>query len=389
MLVRIQTLLLAAAFAPFAPPNDDPPKPPKPCVTIHEWGTFTGLSGSDGTVLVGLTHDDEALPKFVYHRLALPRGFEGVQVKMETPVLYVYSDVARELTVKVSFPKESLTQWYPQVRRLSPAVGAAESGIGGGALDWGTVAVLAPGQGLDKLHAVSAEDPWRFARETDANLLRVCGALEGQSHEHERFLFYRGIGSFALPIATRVEADGRLRIENVGTESLDGTILLHVTKDGISLKEVAPLARGEVHSISLDIPFATVTDALELVAARLEKAGLYRKEALAIVKTWQRSYFETPGLRILYLVPSSLTDAVLPLTLEPAPGALVRVLVGRQDVLLPADEARAERTVRRAASMEEARGELGRFAEPIVRRMRDTATDPSLRGAAERLLAGP
>lgn len=387
MLVRIQALLLAAPFAPFAPSNDDRPKP-KPCVTIHEWGTFTGLSGSDGTVLVGLTHDDEALPKFVYHRRALPRGFEGAQVKMETPVLYVYSDVARELSVKVSFPQGTLTQWYPRVRRLAPTVSAAEPTIGGGVLDWGTVAVLPPGQGLDKLPTVSAKDPWRFARETDANVLRLCGASGGSADEHERFLFYRGIGSFALPIAARVEADGRLRIENVGNEELDGPIVLHVTKDGISMQEVAPIARGEAHSISLDLPSSTVTNALELVAAHLEKAGLYRKEAVAMVKTWQRSYFETPGLRILYRVPSSLTDAVLPLTVQPAPDSLVRVLVGRQDVLLPADEARAERTVRRAASMEEAHGELGRFAEPIVRRVRDKTTDPALRRAAERLLLG-
>ena len=37
---------------------------------------------------------------------------------METPVIYIYSDEEREVSLKVGFPKGLLTQWYPQVRAL-------------------------------------------------------------------------------------------------------------------------------------------------------------------------------------------------------------------------------------------------------------------------------
>jgi hypothetical protein len=371
---------LAASAALALTGSDDRPKAGGKLV-VHEWGTFTTLSGSNGTQLVGLTHDEEALPKFVYRRDALEKGFDGVRVKMETPVIYVYSDREREISVDVGFPKGILTQWYPHVRNLAPAAGFDNGKLAGGVLGWGTVTALAPGQGLDKLPATSKDDPWNFARQTDANVLRQC------THgEFEKFLFYRGLGNFELPIKARVGADGRLRIENSGSQSLDGTVLLRVTKSGIFAKGVDGIKHGAVTTVDVDLPETTVKAAMETVAERLEKAGLYRKEAVAMVNTWRKSYFETPGFRILYMVPPGQTDAILPLTLNPKPDELVRVLVGRLDVLLPEDEERAKKTIREAGSMEQARTELGRFADPIVKHVRDTTDDAALRASAERLL---
>lgn len=42
-----------------------------------------------------------------------------------------------------------------------------------------------------------------------------------------------------------------------------------------------------------------------------------------MVDTWRDSWFE-PGLRVLYTVPREVTDAVLPLTVTPAPQAIAR-----------------------------------------------------------------
>src|SRR5262245_60864071 len=71
-----------------------------PGYVLHEWGTFTTLVGSDGVLLEGLTYDDHQLPSFVRQRAHSPAGFEGVRCKMETPVIYFYSDRERELSVK-------------------------------------------------------------------------------------------------------------------------------------------------------------------------------------------------------------------------------------------------------------------------------------------------
>ena len=83
--------------------------------TLHEWGTFTTVAGSDGVLLAGLEREEAALPLFSYSHLGLENGniqrghddmarrhgadpifvrmkglsrpVRGVTVKMETPVI--------------------------------------------------------------------------------------------------------------------------------------------------------------------------------------------------------------------------------------------------------------------------------------------------------------
>src|SRR6478735_876596 len=83
--------------------------------TLHEWGTFTTVAGSDGVLLAGLEREEASLPLFSYSHFGLengnfPQGFDdltrrhgstpifafskglkrpvrGVTVKMETPVI--------------------------------------------------------------------------------------------------------------------------------------------------------------------------------------------------------------------------------------------------------------------------------------------------------------
>ena len=53
-----------------------------------------------------------------------------------------------------------------------------------------------------------------------------------------------------------------------------------------------------------------------------------------MLNTWRATWSED-GLRVLYVVPDRLTDAVLPLTITPSPTSIERVLVGRAEVLPP------------------------------------------------------
>ena len=150
-------LLAVAAGSPAAAEDADPG------YVLHEWGTFTTVAGSDGVLLDGIHADDHALPDFVHTRDAGPEGFSGVRTKMETPVIYVYSDRERDLKVRVRFPGGILTTWYPQVRGMLPPAGKAPPALKDGSLDWGTVKVLAPGIGAEGLRPVAADDPWSFA----------------------------------------------------------------------------------------------------------------------------------------------------------------------------------------------------------------------------------
>src|SRR5262249_22109514 len=135
----------------------------------------------------------------------------------------------------------------------------------------------------------------------------------------------------------------------------------------------------------------TVSDDL---AARLVESGLYPKEAQAMVNTWRNSYFETEGIRVLFVLPQEWTEAFLPMTIEPRPTELVGVRVGRLEMLTAEREKRSEQAVSRLASLAPAireqafayLREQGRYVEPIVRRVLKTTADPTVRTLCRRLL---
>ena len=41
---------------------------------LHEWGTFTTVAGSDGTLLTGLQREEEELPAFVHSHFGFENG---------------------------------------------------------------------------------------------------------------------------------------------------------------------------------------------------------------------------------------------------------------------------------------------------------------------------
>jgi hypothetical protein len=84
------------------------------------------MNGSDGVTLDGMYHEEHALPGFVHARSKDQLRVPAVSVKGETPVIYFYSDVARDVKVRVRFPRGLWTQWYPQAEyNDSDRLGAA------------------------------------------------------------------------------------------------------------------------------------------------------------------------------------------------------------------------------------------------------------------------
>src|SRR5262249_23008013 len=117
----------------------------------------------------------------------------------------------------------------------------------------------------------------------------------------------------------------------------------------------------------------------EILGEALGKAGLYPKEARAMVDTWEKSYFRTEGLRLLTILPRPAVDAAIPIHIEPEPKELVRVMLGRVEVLTPEAEERLQKAVAALAGKDadarktsEAEAELaryGRLREPVLRRV--------------------
>lgn len=413
----LTSLILSAALA--AIPSD--PSASSGLV-VHEWGTFTSVQGSDGVALEGLQHEEESLPAFVYSRSKVrdcplrDRGYKGLEVdvahvtkKMETPVIYFYSATRQRVRLRVDFVKGLLTQWFPVTDLLGPPEGSHDAGpldmskVERSFLEW-DFEVLPPGEGADALPAVGKRSPWTWQRLPASNLVRTLPRVSPRSGpvETEKFLFYRGLGSFDLPVHARAESGSRIVVSNQSPWDLKGLFVLHVQGGRGEFSFVDGIAAGKEIEIARPLsagapPVHAMVEALiPALEAELVARGLFADEAEAMARTWERSYFRTEGLRVLYVVPAPATEAILPLAMEPQPTSIVRVLVGRLECITPEAEADVrqallERTsadpAARAAADERLAG-LGRFLEPHLRRAIAGSGDPAVVASAMELLAG-
>lgn len=105
---------------------DGPPSATDDPLIVHEWGTFTSFSGSDGVRLDFRPLADEDLPPFVLDRFlqaGLPsfgKRMISTRLRMETPVTYFYTERERDVNVRVDFPQGLLTEFYPPVAAMTP-----------------------------------------------------------------------------------------------------------------------------------------------------------------------------------------------------------------------------------------------------------------------------
>jgi hypothetical protein len=356
-------------------------------LVVHEWGTFTSVAGRDGVALEWRPLNGPSdLPKFVHSiaegdgglRNQRGKGDLRASVRMETPVLYFYSPAEMNVSVKVDFPKGKITEWYPQARAVSTGI------------DWGRLKVM-PGAALT-FPVESAESHYYPAREVDAAPVQVCGT-NGKQGQQEKFLFYRGVGTFDLPLSVRLEG-GNVVLKNLGQEEISHLIIFE-NKGGRVGYRVCDTFTGEMthERPALDKSMDALLAELKQV---LVAGGLYEREAEAMIKTWRDSWFEE-GLRVFYLLPRRTTDEILPVTIEPRPAELVRVLVGRAEVITPEMEKKVQQQVGLLRDpsprvRELARKEIqkyGRFSEPILKRLLETERSVAARARIERVINEP
>jgi len=314
-------------------------------LTVHEWGTFTSVAGEDGSAIewdaLGCSSD---LPRFVndYGYRGLKRILSDT-VRMETPVMYFYSPQELEAHVKVSFHQGLITEWYPQAEYKASAI------------EWPTIKIqpnTSPAFPIEK-------DPSRYyaARETDAAPLAV-------GDQHEKFLFYRGVGHFPVPLSARVSSGGKITVENRGLESVPSVILFENRGGHLGYRSAGAVP----DTVTLDSP--SLDSSLPVLRQELETAlvaqGLFPREARAMLETWRDSWFEE-GSRLIYILSTPTVDGILPLQIEPAPSATVRVFVGRMELVTPATEQSVESAIAKGDWSVVAR--YNRFLDPILRRV--------------------
>jgi hypothetical protein len=368
-------------------------------LAVHEWGTFTSVAGDDGSAIDwNVLGGKDDLPNFV--KCERYRCFKvrlAGTVRMETPVLYFYSK--REITahVTVAFPHGVVTEWYPKgdtaiyeskslidmmhshldgavyqtkslidppppgldslLVKLSPSLNGFDASLRNvmSTITWNDIKVQP-----DTTPDLPTEDrPSRYyaARTTDSDAIAV-------GDEHEKFLFYRGVGRMEVPLSAQISPEGKIVIAQKGSDSVP-MVMLFENQSGRLGYTAGDTVPG---SITLDRPSLN-GNRVEL-ADQLEKAlvaqGLFWKEAHAMVTTWQDSWFEE-GSRLIYIVPSHAVDSFLPLHVDPVPAQTTRVFVGRIELLTP----ELKRSVQEAISNDDVSAAIryGRFLEPILDRI--------------------
>jgi hypothetical protein len=355
-----------------------------PDLVVHEWGTFTSVAGQDGSALIWRPLNVESdLPAFVYsvdsgntwRGLRYPsKSGLAVRVRMETPVLYFYAQEEMSVAVKVGFPSGRITEWYPTAK------------VNKGDIDWGEVRVM-PGAQV-YLPNDFRENHYYPARETDAAAIQV---RHDQAIEQEKFLFYRGVGNFDLPLSAKL-AEDKVAIKNVGEESVTKAVLFE-NRNGKVGYRIADLTSTET-VLSRPELRSDMKDLRRDLKAMLIAGGLFEKEAEAMLNTWRNSWFEE-GLRVFYIMPRKTIDSVLPIDINPQPANLVRVLVGRTEMITPEMESNvtaqlktlndSSESLRQTAVKEINR--YGRFTESILTQILSHSRDPRVKSEVERLLA--
>jgi len=392
LIALLSTTLTALSAGPSSKGKD---------YVAHEWGTFTSVQGAEGIQMDWNPFVQWDLPTFVHDQnqnvqAKVNQQLAGLLLKskamskqrMETPVIYFYSDQELTVDVKVRFPQGLMTEWYPAATAFAPdptATSEQRAANKESFLAWNQMRILAPDadQALQP-PSDQSDNHYYAARETSANLLEVAGPANAPHPQHEKFLFYRGVGDFTAPLTASIQGDEQsVRMDNRAKDALTGLAVLRIRGETAQLLTTDHLEAGQNATLKLDSPILPKQDLRPLVRDYLKHhlvaAGLYPREAEAMVKTWDDSWFGEEGLRVLYLLPQSWTDEALPITLDPQPKSLVRVMVGRAELITPSTEWELLKQAVRFSDADAA-GQLeavtavqdlhlGRFAEPTARRV--------------------
>ncbi len=363
---------LALAVMCFAAPHA-PQESHATGLTVHEWGTFTGIAGEQGKAIEWAAYGGAEpfdLPRFVEHlsTVTFKTGLRGT-IRMETPVMYFYSPQEVTVSVKVGFSQGLITEWYPHAATVQPHQVPLMVNLdqlpAGGSIEWDNVRVSPnlPGE----FPREDAESRYYAARETAATPLFVK-APSGE--EQEKFLFYRGVSAAELPLTARQNDRGDLLVTSLSGEQIPAVVYFERRGNQVGYRWSRAGSEVPLEAPVLGSNVDSLCDELERV---LIDQGLYPDEAQAMLATWRDSWFEE-GSRLIYIVPRGFADKLLPLAIDPAPPELVRVFVGRLEIVSPT-------TVREVAAAVKTRNvamlnRYGRFLEPILQIVRAQPPNP-------------
>jgi hypothetical protein len=331
----------------------------------HEWGTFTSIAGETGQAIEWLPlNSPNDLPNFVEHFRGT--GFKvglGGTIRMETPVLYFYSTHDTTVGVSVSFFHGLITEWYPRATHIEPSSSLENVVLfqqhSSGSILWKSVSV----QPSASLAFPREAEPSHYyaARDVASAPLRVSTK---NGIENEKFIFYRGVSVAPAPLSALVLPNGQIEAMNQSSGEIPVLILFERRGEQVGFREADVVREGVI----LDPPVlnASLDSLLPDLEASLISSGLYPEEAHAMLESWKDSWFEE-GSRLIYIVPNSFVEKILPLSIQPQPAKVQRVFIGRMELLTPATQSAIETAV--SSHDELTLAKYGRFLAPMIEEM--------------------
>lgn len=349
---------------------------------VHEWGTFTTFSGSDGVPLGWWTPSLEgpaALPEFV-HTIGMKTG-GAYAMRMETPVLYFYANQPTEVSVRVDYRQGMLTDIFPPGKReiIQPLDPLRPSS----AYTWKIDLLPPDSTARNDVPSVRTRGAhYAHAREVPSAWIVRAQPRPGDDPKSkantEKFIFYRGAGAGTFPLRTWLGEDGSLSV-GASSEITTEAFLVRV-QNGVVHWRAAPIRTkperdGRIQRFRIAAPEKDGSDETLAAALRqaLSAAGLTSAEAEAMVATWHEAWLAEEGTRLLYLLPETWINEQLPLEISPEPKELKRVFVARSELFPPEQEQMMVKALtgphtdaERASMISALR--LGRFTHPALER---------------------
>ena len=351
----VLTLLASGALSSNNLKAQDSVKP----LNIHEWGTMTSWHRSSGEALGGLnnTAHQDVLPAFVhalnnrglqsFEKDGSVAGHADVTMRLETPVVYFYPDAtfdkSKKINFKASFTAGLLNEFYPKAitwdtnimggRQYGPRLHETSRS----SLEWKDIEL-----GGNWPVPQTNMPVWLAPRQVKATKVRV-------GSEVEHYLFYRGVANIPSLLATQhSKTKNYLKISTPAEHTLHFQKLIIPSAWYISIQPDKTLAFKNLGTLILNksnnllletkyqFPENTYTQAgkaklREEIHQALVRDGLFDDEAWAMLNTWDSSYFEQNGERILFIAPKAWMDHYIPLEVS-VPSQITRVFVGRIDL---------------------------------------------------------
>jgi hypothetical protein len=305
------------------------------------------------------------------NRLRSGSGADGsgaFLVETDSAVAISESGKSKIYSEDTVYKTESLVQPYPTgldplLVRLSKSLNGIDTSLRQvmGSIAWSDIKVQ-PGSAAE-FPMESGPSRYYAARGTDAAPITV-------GEQHEKFLFYRGVGRFQVPLWARVLDNGKVAVENRSAETVPAVFLFENRGGRLGFRNVGALPPVNLMEMAVTLDRSSLDGSFSQLRLDLENAlvrnGLYPREAQAMADTWRDSWFEE-GSRLIYIVPRHAIDSILPLQVEPAASQTERVFVGRIELITPETKRSVEEALTKGDWPTVER--YARFVEPILARI--------------------